>query len=191
MDYESTTSRKKGCWDPKTSLQGFVDAWTSTVPTPDFVVDELWRERVAELGFSGNVSPEMLAFWDETIKNVYSGEEGRKKLLMALINLLDRDGLLSRLRYVKCPVYWLQVSLKPQISSSCIRMQGLIRVQGPEDPVFGRIVPTEQIKLFTSSPDAKVTFVEGADHYLNATSPKETEEAILKMVQKHPQQYKL
>jgi hypothetical protein len=51
--------------------------------------------------------------------------------------------------------------------------------------VYGNIIPNEHIKLFTSSPDATVTFVEGAGHYLNATNPKETEEAILKMVKKY------
>lgn len=58
-------------------------------------------------------------------------------------------------------------------------------VQGPEDPVFGKIVPTEHIKLFTASSEATLTFVDGAGHYLNATNPKETEEAILKMVEKY------
>jgi hypothetical protein len=43
----------------------------------------------------------------------------------------------------------------------------------------------EHIKYFTSSPDAKLTIVERGSHYLNATSPKETEEAILSMVKKH------
>lgn len=57
--------------------------------------------------------------------------------------------------------------------------------QGPEDPVFGKIVPAEHIKLFTASTEATLTWVEGAGHYLNATSPKETEEAILKMVGKY------
>lgn len=42
-------------------------------------------------------------------------------------------------------------------------------------------MPAEQIKMFTSSPDAKLTFIDGAGHYLNATHPKETNEAILKM----------
>jgi hypothetical protein len=46
-------------------------------------------------------------------------------------------------------------------------------------------MPTEQIELFTSSPEATLTLVEGAGHYLNATSPQETEEAILKMVRKY------
>ena len=51
--------------------------------------------------------------------------------------------------------------------------------------MFGTTVPTEHIKLFTGSPDVTLTFVDGGGHYLNATSPKETEEAILKMVKKY------
>ncbi|CAI6080391.1 hypothetical protein V2G26_011974 [Clonostachys chloroleuca] len=164
MDYESGASREKGCWDPKTSLQGFIDSWTSTEPTPDFVVDEALAQSVSMLGFSGAASPETLAFWNETIKSVYSGDNGRKKVRMATLNLCHRDGLLTRLGDVKCPVYWLQ---------------------GPDDPVYGKIVPNEHIKLFTSSPEATITFVEGGGHFLNATSPKETEEAILKMVKKY------
>jgi hypothetical protein len=46
-------------------------------------------------------------------------------------------------------------------------------------------VPTEHIKLFTASPEATLTFVDGAGHYLNATNPRETEEAILKMIEKY------
>lgn len=57
--------------------------------------------------------------------------------------------------------------------------------QGPEDPVFGKTVAAEHIKLFTASPEATLTYVEGAGHYLNATSPKETEEAVLKMVKQY------
>jgi hypothetical protein len=109
MDYESAESREKGCWDPKTQLRPFFDKWST--PTPDFVVDEVWRGMVAQLGFSGTVPPEILSFWDSTLKDVYNGEQGRKKLRMALLNLMERDGLLSRLGDIKCPVYWLQVSV--------------------------------------------------------------------------------
>ncbi|CAG9950823.1 unnamed protein product [Clonostachys rosea f. rosea IK726] len=137
---------------------------------PRLYVDEAWRESVAKLRFSGAVSAETLAFWDETVKSVYSGVEVLKKLRMATINLLFRDGLLARLGDVKCPVYWLQ---------------------GTEDPVYGKIAPTEHIELFTSSPEATVTFVEGAGHCLNATSPEDAEEAILEMIKKHPWQHKL
>jgi hypothetical protein len=40
--------------------------------------------------------------------------------------------------------------------------------------VFGKFMPAEHIKLFTASPKATLTFVDGAGHYLNTTSPKET-----------------
>ncbi|KAK7417436.1 hypothetical protein QQX98_004555 [Neonectria punicea] len=164
MDYESAVSREKGCWDPKTQLVGFYEGWGSATPTPDFVVDKVWRGLVASVGFGAAVTPETLSFWDETLKNVYTGDEGRKKLRIAVACLLERDGLLLRLRDIKCPVYWLQ---------------------GTEDPVFKQIVPAEHIKLFTSAPEATLTFVEGGGHYLSATSPKEIEEAVLKMVKKY------
>lgn len=109
MDYESADSREKGCWDPKTQLFPFFEKWCSPVPTPDFVVDEVWRHMVASLGFSGSVSQETLSFWDQTLKDVYRGDEGRRKLRMALLCLMERDGLLFRLRDIRCPVYWLQV----------------------------------------------------------------------------------
>jgi hypothetical protein len=109
MDCESAASREKGCWDPQTQLLPFYEKWCSATPTPDFVVDQVWRGMVAQLGFSGTVSPETLSFWDETLKNVYSGDLGRKKLRMAVACLLERDGLLFRLRDIKCPVHWLQV----------------------------------------------------------------------------------
>lgn len=162
MDYESAASREKGCWDPENDLRLFLDKLS--VPVADFVMDEDLRRMVASLGFSGTVDQETLSFWDTTLKEVYRGEKGRKKLWMALVTLIGRDGLLLRLGGVKCPVYWLQ---------------------GPEDPVFGGLVPAEQIELFTSSPEKTLTYVDGAGHYLNATSPKETEEAILKMVKKY------
>lgn len=109
MDYESATSREQGCWNPKQDLAPFLEKWS--VPDENFVVDEVWRGMVAQLGFSGTVSAETLQFWHDTVRDVYSGDEGRKKLRMATINLMERDGLLRRLRDVKCPVYWLQVRI--------------------------------------------------------------------------------
>ncbi len=35
------------------------------------------------------MSPQTLAFWDATVKVVYLGDDGRKKLRMALINLIE------------------------------------------------------------------------------------------------------
>ncbi len=116
MDYESAASREKGCWDPKTMLFPFYEKWC--ILEPDFVVDEVWRGMVVNLGFSGTLSAEAVSFWDQTVKDVYTGDEGRKKLRMALANLMERDGLLCRLRDIKCPVYWLHVSTHPITSCS-------------------------------------------------------------------------
>ncbi|KAG5927995.1 hypothetical protein E4U42_001472 [Claviceps africana] len=164
MDCESAASREKGCWDPQTQLAPFYDKWCSATPTPEFVVDEVWRGMVCQLGFARNVSSETISFWDSVLKAVYCGDKGRRKLRMALACLVERDGILFRLRDIKCPVYWLQ---------------------GSEDPVFGTEVPKEHIKLFTASPEATLTVVEGGGHYLNATSPKEVNEALLGMIKKY------
>lgn len=111
MDYESGDSRAKGCWDPASLLMPFYEKWTSTTETPDFIVDDTWCGMVASLGFGDGANAELVEFWKNTVRNVYSGDEGRKKARMALICLISRDGLLLRLRDVKCPVYWLQVCI--------------------------------------------------------------------------------
>ena len=110
MDYESADSRSKGCWDPAASLTAFYDKWTSPGATPDFVVDDVWCGLVGGIGFGAAATAEKSAFWTKTLKEVYQGDEGRKKVRMALNCLLERDGLLLRLRDIRCPVYWLQVS---------------------------------------------------------------------------------
>lgn len=110
MDYESSDSRSKGCWDPAAILTPFLEKWTSTVPTPDFVIDDVWCGMVGSLGFGTGVTAETTNFWTKTLKEVYRGDEGRKKARMALLCLMERDGLLRRLGDVRCPVYWLQVS---------------------------------------------------------------------------------
>ncbi|OIW22463.1 alpha/beta-hydrolase [Coniochaeta ligniaria NRRL 30616] len=164
MDYESADSRSKGCWDPRTVLKPFFEKWCSPTPTPDFVVDDVWCGMVGSIGFGAATTPEMTAFWTETLKGIYRGDEGRKKLKMALANLMERDGLLLRVRDITCPVVWLQ---------------------GTEDVPFGTTIPPEQIKLFTSSKEATLEFIEGGGHYLNATNPKEVGDALLKMVKRY------
>lgn len=118
MDCESAESREQGGWDPQTQLKPFLEGWTSAVPTPDFVVEEVWRGMVASLGFGGAVKEETIRFWNDTVKQVYSGDEGRRKVRMALICLIERDGLLLRVGDIRCPVYWLQVSTKRSVPRS-------------------------------------------------------------------------
>ncbi|GLA77813.1 hypothetical protein AtubIFM55763_010004 [Aspergillus tubingensis] len=164
MDFESADSRSKGCWDPAPILTPFYEKWSSAIETPDFLIDDEWCEMVGGMGFGAGATAETGKLWTKTLKEVYRGDEGRKKVRMAVICLLNRDGLLLRLRDVKCPVYWLQ---------------------GTDDMPFGKTVPVEQIRLFTSSKEAKLVMVEGGAHYLNATSPSEVNAALLELVNKY------
>ncbi|KAH8802575.1 putative alpha/beta hydrolase [Xylogone sp. PMI_703] len=164
MDYESADSQSKGCWDPVPILGPMVEGYVSTTATPDFVIEDTLCGMVSTLGF-GAVSEETVGFWTQTCREVYTGDEGRKKLRMTLVNLLTRDGILLRLSDIKCPVHWLH---------------------GTDDPVYSaKTIPHEHIKLFTNAIDTKVSILEGGSHYLNATNPKEVNEAVLEMVQKY------
>lgn len=194
MDYESSDSRSKGCWDPACILKPFLDKWCS-MSGDGFVIDEVWCGMVGSVGFGEHGTPEALAFWTKTLQEVYKGDEGRKKAKMALTNLLTRDGLLFRLRDVKCPVHWLQVRTDPlsPIASlvsyisrfreyEILTILGHGPIQGTKDAPYGTTVPAEQIKLFSSAPRAELTFVPDGGHYLNATNPAEISQAVLKMV---------
>jgi hypothetical protein len=88
----------------------FVQKWSSTTPTPGFEIDEVWCGMVAGMGFGTAATAETVEFWKKTVSDVYKGDEGRKKVRMAVICLLERDGILLRLDSIKCPVHWLQVS---------------------------------------------------------------------------------
>lgn len=164
MDYESSYSRSKGCWDPKTMLTPWVTKWTSTTPTPDWVVEDEWCGMVGSVGFGAAATEATTAFWTKTLKEIYKGDIGRKKARMAVICLLERDGLTLRLQDIKCPVRWLQ---------------------GSDDFPYGLELPKEHIKMFINSPDASLEIVQGGTHYLNASNPKEIEAALLDMVSKH------
>ncbi|KAI1768939.1 putative alpha/beta hydrolase [Hypoxylon sp. FL1150] len=159
MDIESAESRQKGCWDPAPFVTPFIQKWS--IPTPDFVVGDDWIETLISLGLGSAATPDVTEFWTEQLRRTYSGDEGRKRLRMAAICLIERDGLLYRLGDIKCPVHWLH---------------------GTDDAVYSTAIAKEQIKLFTGSRDAKLDIVEGGAHFLSATNPKEIEDAILAMV---------
>ncbi|KAL3418135.1 hypothetical protein PVAG01_09850 [Phlyctema vagabunda] len=164
MDYESAASREDGCWDAAPVLIPWIEKWTSTTPTPDWVVEDEWCGMIGSIGFGASTTDETTTFWTSILKDVYSGDEGRKKVRMAAICLLDRDGLRIRIQDIKCPVRWLQ---------------------GTEDLPFKTKRAQEEIKLFINSPDATLQLVEGGSHYLNASKPKAIEEALLELVGKY------
>ncbi|KAI1207695.1 putative alpha/beta hydrolase [Annulohypoxylon truncatum] len=161
MDCESADSRTKGCWDPAAFVTPFVQSWSSSTPTHDFVVGDDWIQPVLGLALGSASTPAIAEFWSKSIQRVYAGDHGRRKLRMATINVAERDGLLLRIGDIKCPVHWYQ---------------------GTADPIFGTTVPQEQIKLFTGSKEAKLSFIEDGVHFLSVSHPKEIQEAILEMV---------
>lgn len=58
------------------------------------------------------------------------------------------------------------------------------KMQGENSGIYDRIMPTEQIKMFTSAPWKELTFIPDAPLFLNATNPTETSDAMLNMIKR-------
>ncbi|TKA77250.1 hypothetical protein B0A55_06151, partial [Friedmanniomyces simplex] len=74
------------------------------------------------------------------------------------------DGLHSRLSDVRCPVLWLH---------------------GTADAVYSVKNAEEEIKMFVNSPDAQLKTVEGGQHFLSFSHPKEVDGALIQFVGKY------
>jgi pimeloyl-ACP methyl ester carboxylesterase len=83
---------------------------------------------------------------------------------MAAINLAERDGLHSRLSDVKCPVLWLH---------------------GTDDAVYSVRNAEREMELFVNSPEAKLQVVEGGQHFLSFSHPKEVDGALIGFAEKY------
>lgn len=83
---------------------------------------------------------------------------------MAAINLKARDGLHDRLFDVKCPVMWLH---------------------GTDDAVYSVANAKEELPLFVNSPDTELRVVEGGQHFLSFSHPKEVDGALIEFVGKY------
>lgn len=75
---------------------------------------------LVDSGFGPNCPQAMREFWTEELKKNYAGEEGRKRIRMATINLVERDGLELRAGDVRCPVLWMHVSYLIHLISSLL-----------------------------------------------------------------------
>lgn len=93
MDYESADSRTKGYWDPAPILTPILELWSTILQTP---VDDVLCEQTVVTGLGQFVTTKETEFWKKTIKDIYNGDKGRKKIRMSVICLLGRDGLLLR-----------------------------------------------------------------------------------------------
>lgn len=109
MDDESPASRELGCWDGPGACSGLVSLSANLNPMPDFEPGDGYNDFLMDIGYGKGVTPELKTKWAKTIRHTYHGEDGRKRVCMAAINLSTRDGLHARLPHITCPVLWLQV----------------------------------------------------------------------------------
>jgi len=161
LDFESSRTRELGCWDAPTLLTSNIDEWTTNESTPDFEPADDYCNFLIDIGFGKECPSEVREYWKNTIKQNYQGDEGRRRIRMAAINLRDRDGLHPRLWDVKCPVLWLH---------------------GTSDVVYSVANAEEEIKLFKNSSNARLVTVKDGQHFLSFSNPKEVVEHLLKFV---------
>ncbi|KAJ5601628.1 hypothetical protein N7510_011162 [Penicillium lagena] len=165
LDFESDRTRSLNCWDAPTLLTPSIEKWTSEQPTPQFEPDQEYRDFLIDIGFGKDDCPaDVRDFWRKTIRENYLGDDGRRRIRMAAINLRDRDGLHPRLFDVRCPVLWLH---------------------GTKDVVYSASNAEQEIKLFVNSPDARLVTVKDGAHFLSGSHPKEVDQALIEFVKKY------
>ncbi|KAJ9623612.1 hypothetical protein H2203_005874 [Taxawa tesnikishii (nom. ined.)] len=164
MDYESERTRKLGCWNGPDLLTGNINEWSSNSKTDDFEPSADFANFLIDIGFGKNCPKEARDYWVKTIKSNYQGDDGRRRIRMASINLRERDGLHGRLFDIRCPVLWLH---------------------GTDDAVYSVANAEEEIKLFVNSPDARLQVVENGQHFLSFSHPKDVDSALIQFVGKY------
>ncbi|OQD72594.1 hypothetical protein PENDEC_c020G07121 [Penicillium decumbens] len=165
LDNESDRTRSLSCWDAPNLLTPDIEKWTTNEATPDFEPHTGFCDFLVDIGFGKDDCPaDVREFWRKTIKSNYRGDEGRRRIRMASINLRDRDGLHARLFDVRCPVMWLH---------------------GTKDVVYSVANAEQEIKLFVNSPDARLVTISGGAHFLSGSKPKEVDAALIEFVKKY------
>lgn len=109
MDSESVRSRELGCWNGPEACSGLVTLAGDLSPAHDFEPGDAYYDFLMDIGFGASVDEPTKRFWSQTIKDNYTGDEGKRRICMAAVGLASRDGLHERLPYIQCPVVWLQV----------------------------------------------------------------------------------
>lgn len=160
MDNESQRSRDLGCWDGDAFCTPTIDEFSTPVGD-DWVVTDDYVTKLLESGLGDTVTPDEHAFWLDVYRANYTGDAGRRRLLVSAVNLRDRDGLHARLASVLCPVLWLH---------------------GTKDSVYSIANAREEITMFTNSPSAELHIVEGGQHFLSASNPADVNSATADFV---------
>lgn len=111
MDYESPRSRDLGCWNGAQVASGLVQLGATQTPVPDFEPEDGYCDFLMDIGYGKTCPRDLRDKWAGILKNTYRGDDGKRRMCMAAINLATRDGLHARLPFVKSPVLWLQVCI--------------------------------------------------------------------------------
>ncbi|KAF1938086.1 alpha/beta-hydrolase [Clathrospora elynae] len=165
LDFESERSRALGCWSCLAPLESSITGeFSSDKPTPEFVPSKQYSNFLIDIGFGTDCPTDVREYWVREIEKNYEGDEGRRRIRMAAINLRDRDGLHLRVGDVVCPVLWLH---------------------GTDDVVYTVANAKEEIVLFKKSPDARLEVVQGGKHFLSASHPKEVNAYVVQFVKKY------
>ncbi|KAF7910049.1 uncharacterized protein EAF01_003767 [Botrytis porri] len=159
MDYESERTRSLGCWNASAAPKSTADL---RLLTEDFEPDDEYCNLLVNIRFN-DCSYDVREFWIRTIKETYRGDEGRRRIRMAAINLKERDGLHGRLSDVQCPILWLH---------------------GTSDAVYSLSNAKEEIQLFVNAASKELVTVEGGAHFLSATHPNEVGRALVGFVER-------
>ena len=160
MDYENARTEALGCWNGYNACTPVIDA-LSEPQGDDWVVDGGFTDFILSAGIGGPTSEAQRQHWHKVHRENYSGDAARRRLLMASINLRDRDGLHGRLRYITCPVLWMH---------------------GTSDQVYSVANAQEEIKMFTGSSNAQLQVVEGGQHFLSASHPTQVNAATVELI---------
>ena len=163
MDYEGERTRKLGNFDALGTLTELIKELNSVKAQPDFVISEEFRKFPIYTGFGKDIDAKTVDFWNKTMMENYSGDDGRKRLKEACINLRDRDGLHNRLFEVRCPVLWLH---------------------GDKYEAYSVPNAEEEIQLFVNAPEARLQVVKDGQHHLSASHPDIVDKALMDFVAK-------
>lgn len=163
MDYESPRSRQLGCWNSETACYTAVHSWTRSASASDFEPDDNFCNSLINRGFGNDCEAGTREYWTQMIKRSYSGDDGRRRIRMAAINLCDRDGLHRRLFDVRCPILWMQ---------------------GTRDAFYSVANAEQEIELFANAREARLVTVSEGCNYLNASNSVEVNTAVVDFVNK-------
>ncbi|MEV8061287.1 alpha/beta hydrolase [Streptomyces antimycoticus] len=161
MDFESPRSRELGCWDGDEFCTPVIDALADPVGE-DWVVPEKFVDDTFDAAMGGLSAGER-DFWLAHYRENYAGEAGRHRLRVSTVNLRDRDGLYGRLDEVRSPVLWLH---------------------GTADQVYSVANAQEEIRMFTSSPEARCEVIADGQHFLSASKPAEVDSAAIEFLKR-------